>query len=960
MFKFTLDHHQGLRAVSWENRMLGTILDLSMGSEFELDLDEAMSRLWVTGWKVRDTDLEGSDPDQETGYLKELYKSEYDDTQWEGCQTPAMIDAFHYHQNRYRWARTYLYIPEHCKDQEMTLVLGGFGLLDFQYMRIFINGKYVDTRLVSERWHQPGAIPIGPFSSIYPYLKFGQNNLIAVQLTGFMCRTKELNLIDPLQGRELSTMGRLWPGQFEQYCVVGQALSRPSWKVVSAITEKEGEQGEVKINMESEIPGLKAHVSYQWNAQQPIFTKSIRIINDSQQTFRIMNIRLGEYVTSMDVSDGEQGFPVYLGNHYFMSITHPSGWAKGMDGQVSLQQYPGKELGLGTFMDCMKTVYGTGNEAMDAREVFINHIRSSMRRIKRGHDTGISILESFGLWPGETWLDVDEKIILDHLQNVKKGQQEENCHFDYYAIEFWMNYKGDISDPDPIRFPKGFENIKKELQALNTHLGLWADNSLETLGIGGNPSVSSAWTYDAASYKLSDSNKWETFCRASEPYKTLFTNGFLHHIRENGLRLMKFDNLMSVCHNPDHHDHLPGIYSTEAIHNVIMDTLNQLDQENSDVFIMLYWGHRSPWWLLYADTLFESGLALEASSPASFPTLYARDGVTLCLDQAHAWCRDIPRLGKDSLGVWLSDWDWNSSIGSERWQEGVVMDMCRGSLLLQLWSDQQWLDDQGRKQTALFADLLKTYSRCFMNPRLILGDPWKNEPYGYCCIDGERAFIAINNCTWKDLTVDLQLNEAWGLPPCLNWQLIRWYPDPALLYIGNTDMSQKTGISLRPFEVVLLEAVPSDKHHIIDRQLKTVPIPLHFEESSRPVELVVEGPLLDQSSSIDGLNGKTFKITGTLPPCSQDGLLAVTAQIYRNGLLEKILNTGKYFFATASLEGCDVKVIPIIGNKTYPTPWQGWRIHISSSDTKKSFILLVTVLIQKDIDILFDGYFIPE
>ncbi len=145
-----------------------------------------------------------------------------------------------------------------------------------------------------------------------------------------------------------------------------------------------------------------------------------------------------------------------------------------------------------------------------------------------------------------------------------------------------------------------------------------------------------------------------------------------------------------------------------------------------DVFLMGYWGYRSPWWLLHADTLFDSGMGIEAASPSDQPAAYARDSVTQKLDQAQ-WravqVGDVPVLGKDSLGVWLSDWGWNSQIGKERWENGFVMDICRGSLLAQPWSDAAWLSPPERKQMAEFIALLKARPECFGNPRFILGDP---------------------------------------------------------------------------------------------------------------------------------------------------------------------------------------------------------------------------------------------
>ena len=71
--------------------------------------------------------------------------------------------------------------------------------------------------------------------------------------------------------------------------------------------------------------------------------------------------------------------------------------------------------------------------------------------------------------------------------------------------------------------------------------------------------------------------------------------------------------------------------------------------------------------------------------------------------------------------------------------------------------------------------------RCFGNSRFILGNPWKQEPYGYCCTDGERAFLALYNCTWDDRLLSLKLNSAWELPDCQSWDLYRWYPDTVRL-----------------------------------------------------------------------------------------------------------------------------------------------------------------------------------
>ena len=104
--------------------------------------------------------------------------------------------------------------------------------------------------------------------------------------------------------------------------------------------------------------------------------------------------------------------------------------------------------------------------------------------------------------------------------------------------------------------------------------------------------------------------------------------------------------------------------------------------------------------------------------------------------------------------------------------------------------------------------LLKARPECFGNSRFILGNPWKHEPYGYCCSDGRRAFLAINNGVWRDTTVELSLGPAWGLPDGKRWDLYRRYPRPAQLQQDEEGFASSAKLPLRAMEIVLLEVVP--------------------------------------------------------------------------------------------------------------------------------------------------------
>ncbi len=782
-FTYTLDTARGLRARSWQNHRAGRQISLGLGPAVGLDFDAADQRIWISGWK--------HDGEKRT---------------------------------------THIFLPPEARDKKLTLTLGGFGVYDYRQIGVQLNGQEVGTRHAAGRWHEPGQFDIGPGSTTYPHLRFGEDNILLIECREAIVRTprmEELRVPQDLPARYE------WPAQFEQYLTVGAPLSTPALLVKAVRDESTAEQGKLEVDLQSESGDVAVVATYKWNAAEPVLHKFIEVRNQGPRERRLMNVRLGDYQTDSAVSDGEQGFPVYLGDDCFMSVAHPSGWAMGQDGHVLLRQYPGKMLAAGERFQCMEVVLGAA-KAGEARATFLHHLRSRSRRVLRGHDKPYAIYETFGAneingKETEEYL-LNENYVLEMLDKLGRGQSEAHYQFDYCSTEFWVDHDGDLERFDPVRFPHGLTNIKAKLDELGIQPALWIDSSWANWSIGGNPVVHYDLTHDPA---YEDSlYGMPTLCRASDPIRTMYSTAFAYQIRQNGVGLIKADNLFAICYNPNH-KHLPGVYSTEAIQSAVLQTLRDWDAANTNVFIMLYWGCRSPWWLLDGDTIFESGLNMEAASPGPTPTLYARDGVTVGLDQGQWWRQDVPPLGKDSLGVWLSDWGWNSRIGKERWQEGFVMDLCRGSMLAQIWTDYDWLSAPEGKQLAEFIALLKAEPGCFGRPRFILGNPWKREPYGYCCTDGKRAFLALNNCTWSDATLPLELNSKWGLPDGGQWDIYRWYPDHARLEGGSG------AIALRPFEIDLLEVVPAGQPPALQREFKTRPMPERFAESSEPIPLTM-------------------------------------------------------------------------------------------------------------------------
>jgi hypothetical protein len=750
-----------------------------------------------------------------------------------------------------------------------------------------------------------------------------------------------------------------------------QPRTAPKFRVAKLPASARGDSLAATFELVADDPPAAVTVTYRWDTRQPVLRKFVTITNcGASEWNRLLHVQLGNYRTDArgetpdpgypvqltrthlsteraevaDPAGRERGFPAYIEWQFFASLAHPAGVATRRDGELSLRQLPGVKLAPGATFACMEAVYGVSRVG-EARGAFRDYLHSRMRRVLRRHDKPLAIFEPFGGKPdGDFWQT--EEYLLDNLAKVAAGRRDAGLHWDYYSIDFWHDPMGDLKTPHAGRFPNGFTNILAELEALGTHPGLWLDSGqLGQWTIAENPALAAA-RVAPQSLKL---------CRATEPANRFYIEGYAHQLRANGIRLVKFDNALFNCENPAH-EHLPGNYSAEPIQNAIIEFLRALDRECPDVFIMLYWNYRSPWWLEYADTIYDIGMRMEGASFATFPALRARDSVIRRLDQGRWMVKDLPALGWDTLGVWLSDWPWNSRIGKEAWQDAVVMDLCRGHLLAQLWSDTAYLSAAERRQMADFIALLKARPDCFRNPRFLFGNPWKNEPYGYCCTDGQRAFIAINNGVWRDNRFTLQLNSAWGLPDGRRWKLYRHWPEPAQL---GGKLGPKTSITLRPFEIVLLEVVPINEPPTLNRPFAPRPLPKKPTEPAQPVSLAVE-PADGSEQTARPNPTRAFVLRGTVPATRAGGVLALSIEFRQAGQPFWTFHGESAFSVAGTVSGRPATFQPAVRRKaSYPCPWQTWRTPVGPSAAAQSVELRIQSTLPVFVEHRFSAHFIP-
>jgi hypothetical protein len=161
------------------------------------------------------------------------------------------------------------------------------------------------------------------------------------------------------------------------------------------------------------------------------------------------------------------------------------------------------------------------------------------------------------------------------------------------------------------------------------------------------------------------------------------------------------------------------------------------------------------------------------------------------------------------------------------------MDLGRGSLLAQVWTDTDWLTPPERRELGDLVALLREGAACFRGARPYLGSPWRSEPYGYACSDGKRAFLAVHNAGLEDRVVTLSLGAACGLPEGGRWDLYRWHPRPARLGGSGGPWGREARVAMRPHEVDLLEVVPAGGTPSLGRAFEDVPASTSFAEPTR-------------------------------------------------------------------------------------------------------------------------------
>jgi hypothetical protein len=987
-----------VKSTGVRNKLSGQYYKLSDSKELLLTFSRAKARVEIPWWDYelgRDNDT--TLPDQERGYLQGYHREDFGKRSWGNTQNLLLRDGVSFGGspifNGYAWFRQWFELPTVAEGEQIVFCLGGYNQEDWNEYWVYVNGHLFGHWTGSGRWRTPKNLTIQPGSPEYPAMRFGtgHKNLLAVRTYRYDKRFEGVS--DEIAERYIFD-GRL----VDQFISVGQPYLHVSdFNLKTWRQESVGEQPHYIFELSN--PDEQLQLSLHYKLDEFMRRKWFEVKNLGKHERLLLDVDVDDFSMGVQVSQGDYGQPIVIGEEMFCALEHPAGLNQGMGERVRLRHFPGTKLAAGASVNSRVSVLGVGPQGK-GRQQFLDYIQA--RSPRRGL---LSVYDPLGIngFPDEPNWTLCDREMLGTLDLLEKWQKQ-GVKFDYYVPDVgWQDWAGDLTRFWPNGFPDGPGKVIQRVNELGMKWGLWFAGTWADWSCGLNPRVIPSRTVPAGGtwpenrYRDGFDVGWDglstrrRLCLASEPYFSILRDALLYHIRHDNLRFYKIDESTCYC-NSTEHPHLPGKYSTEANFDALIEIARVTRQASPDLYIMWYWGLHSPFFLLYGDSIFDKQLKMEACNTGDHPTLFFRDGVTLVLDQGAQSAKFVPPTCMDSLGVFITDTWLANSMRKERWRENAIMDLGRGNLLFpQIWGDLYSFSDDDVAFLARIQRLAKQNETLFFKQKRILGDPWKNEVYGYAYFEDAHGLIFMNNANFQARPICLKLGETLGLkaPAGRKLRLLAHFPGQEELRRNGQDlfMSGDTIETwLRPFEVAMWEVLPEGgqstregyrqrelpvekpdvESHRLSLETEAVQpwMEIHFGEPNALFRSPVDRPTLEGFAQM-GYEKRVFARKAALPVLEQGPhVLAILLRFHKDGKPWRYTQPADLAQMRATI-GDQL----LIRFETVPSfrathnmwsPWLVFRTRMSPTWSSKTVVAALNAYLPPEVQCQLEAWVIPQ
>ncbi len=349
-------------------------------------------------------------------------------------------------------------------------------------------------------------------------------------------------------------------------------------------------------------------------------------------------------------------------------------------------------------------------------------------------------------------------------------------------------------------FPNGFKPLAELCREYNTHLGVW----LSPFGGYGEPKEQRVKFGRAQGYELNAAG----FSLAGPKYYAAFRDACVGMIRNYGVNHFKFDGIaagMAASGGAQY------VLDTESMCRLMLE----LRQADPNLYINLTTGSwPSPFWLRYADSVWRQGGDMGHAGKGTLQQqwLTYRDQEVYRNIVGKGPLYPLNSLMTQGVAYSRQGMAGDPTFNSAGFKDDVRAFFGSGTGLQELYIQPGKLTSEDWRVLAEAAKWSRADADVLVDTHWIGGDPAKLQVYGYASWSARKGIVMLRNSDVQPREYALDIAAAFELPSGAQTKYLLkspWAEDaskPAL----RAQAGKPLRITLKPFEIVVLDALPSD------------------------------------------------------------------------------------------------------------------------------------------------------
>ena len=472
------------------------------------------------------------------------------------------------------------------------------------------------------------------------------------------------------------------------------------------------------------------NLEFAHDPKENFIRRSISLTSCYDKELVVEEVVLGDWSIDYTAQGGGKGLPAFVNDKWFLSGEEPWFETKVSPNHILLAHHPSGYLNKGGSWTTDSTIIGGGSE--DAKTILKDYVRSVMLPPK-----------FFSLY--NTWYDIrNEDLTADNVvlnfMDLQRRLDPYGASIDYCVIDDGWFDKDTLYEADTNTFPKGLKEVSDTIAFSHSKLGLWLPYSGLYLD---NKTLREKYPFEEASSQF--------FCLSGTNYFSALSKRLEEVIKEDRVSFFKHDFNYFNCTMP-RHGHLRNIYQgAEANMRRTAELLDLERKTDPEVIQALTTGiNLSPWWLKYAHILWMGGGDVDYSANHPVTTRSAaemtyRDGLLYHLLKEKEIFFPLYALMTHGIidGKLNSVVPW---VTNSQWADYVMNYMGRGTAIRELFIYYPKLDEKKSEILAKALNWADEHNAQMRNSEMILGNPNKNEVYGFRGHDDQgNVYASIRN-----------------------------------------------------------------------------------------------------------------------------------------------------------------------------------------------------------------------